>query len=67
MIVIAGLTLLALVLVTFDVRANLFKDGSIKITLCIPYMICDSEYTEPDIEPLTMPDYGKITLPQVHY
>ena len=67
MIVIAGLTLLMLVLVTFDVRARLFEDGSIRITMCIPTLICSQEYTKPDIEPLDPPDYGEVTLPTNHY
>ena len=56
-----------LILVTFDVRFNMYEDGSIRITMCIPYTMCSLEYVEPDIEPLAAPDYGKVTLPQVHY
>ncbi len=67
MVVIAGLTLLMLVLVTFDVRSTLHEDGSIRITMCIPLLLCNEPYIEPEVAPLPAPDYGDVTLPTNHY
>ena len=67
MLITGTLLLLAMILLTFDVRARLFEDGSIRITACIPYTMCSLPYVEPDIEALTMPDYGEVTLPTDHY
>ena len=67
LIVIATLTLLMLILLTFDVGARLHEDGSIRITLCIPYTMCSLPYNEAEALPIPAPDYGEVTLPTDHY
>ena len=61
---IAALSLLVILLLTFDVRIRIYEDGSMKATACIPLMICDRPYQEPIAEPLPPADYGEILLPQ---
>ena len=63
---IAVLSLLVILLLTFDVRIRIYEDGSLRATACIPWMICDRPYVEPMAEPLPPADYGEILLPKDH-
>jgi len=59
--------LLIVILTSFDIHANVYEDMSIRITACMPFMVCSEEYTEPTTPPLPPADYGTVTLPTDHY